>query len=114
MALNYIQNMIELVQLLDHDHDLLSNSCSRKSKLDKFLVLETIEYEQAVAWLFERQGEREGVEPFKGFPHLKRWLAAMRARPAVRRGMQVRVEAASQVDVADPKVRAVLFGRRAR
>jgi GST-like protein len=69
-----------------------------------------------VGWikLFERQGEREGVEPFKGFPHLKRWLAAMRARPAVRRGMQVRVEAASQVDVADPKVRAVLFGQRAR
>jgi GST-like protein len=69
-----------------------------------------------VGWirLFERQGKKDGAEPFKGFPHLKRWLAAMRARPAVRRGMQVRVEAASQVDVADPKVRAVLFGQRAR
>jgi GST-like protein len=64
-----------------------------------------------VGWirLFERQGET-----FKGFAHLKRWLAAVRARPAVLRGMHVRVEEASRVDVNDPKVRAVLFGQRAR
>jgi GST-like protein len=65
----------------------------------------------SVGWvrLFERQGET-----FVGFPHLKRWLAAVRARPAVQRGMHIRVEEASRVDVSDPKVRAVLFGQKAR
>jgi GST-like protein len=64
-----------------------------------------------VGWirLFERQGET-----FKTFPHVKRWLDAVRARPAVQRGMHVRVEEAGRVDVSDPKVRAVLFGQRAR
>jgi GST-like protein len=64
-----------------------------------------------VGWvrLFERQGEA-----FSGFPHLKRWLAAVRARPAVHRGMHVRVEEASRVDVKDAKVQAVLFGQRSR
>jgi GST-like protein len=64
-----------------------------------------------VGWirLMERQGET-----FKRFPHLKRWLAAVRARPAVERGMHIRVEAASRVDVSDPKVRAVLFGKGAK
>jgi hypothetical protein len=32
----------------------------------------------------------------------------------VKRGMSIRVEAASQVDTKDPKVRAVLFNQRAR
>jgi GST-like protein len=64
-----------------------------------------------VGWvrLFERQGE-----DFAAFPHLKRWRAVVRARPAVRRGMGIRVEEASRVDVNDPKVRAVLFGQGAR
>jgi GST-like protein len=63
-----------------------------------------------VGWI--RLAERQG-ETFAEFPHLKRWLAAVRARPAVKRGMAIRVEEASRVDVHDPKVRAVLFGRRA-
>ena len=69
-----------------------------------------------VGWirLFERQQEKQHGVAFAEFPHLKRWLAAVRARPAVQRGMHVRVEEASRVDVADPKVRAVLFGQRAR
>ncbi|MEA3025675.1 MAG: GSH-dependent disulfide-bond oxidoreductase [Alphaproteobacteria bacterium] len=69
-----------------------------------------------VGWirLFERQEEKERGETFAGFPHLKRWLAAVRARPAVQRGMHVRVEEASRVDISDPKVRAVLFGQKAR
>jgi GST-like protein len=48
------------------------------------------------------------------FPHLKRWFETLMARPAVKRGMGVRVEAAAQVDMKDPKVRAVLFTQRAR
>jgi len=69
-----------------------------------------------VGWirLFERQQEKEGGETFVGFPHLKRWLATVRTRPAVQRGMHIRVEEASRVDVSDPKVRAVLFGQRAK
>jgi GST-like protein len=69
-----------------------------------------------VCWirLFERQQEKEGGETFAGLPHLKRWLATVRARPAVQRGMHVRVEEASRVDLSDPEVRAVLFGQRAK
>jgi GST-like protein len=43
-----------------------------------------------------------------------RWLDTLLARPATARGLAVRVEAARQVDLKDPKVRAVLFGQRAR
>ena len=51
-----------------------------------------------VGWirLLERQGERRS----RSFPHLKRWLDAVRARPAVQRGMHIRVEEASRVDVS--------------
>ena len=48
------------------------------------------------------------------FENLKRWLDAVLARPAVKRGIALRVDAASAVDPNDPKVRAVLFGQRAR
>jgi GST-like protein len=69
-----------------------------------------------VGWirLFERMGEKEGTRPLKEFPHLKRWLDVVRSRPAVQRGMHIRVEEASAVNAADPKVRSVLFGQRAR
>ena len=48
------------------------------------------------------------------FPHLKRWFETVRARPAVDRGIHLRVEEASQVNVDDPAVRAMLFNQRAR
>lgn len=64
-----------------------------------------------VGWI--RLAERLG-ETFQTFPHVKRWLDTVRARPAVKRGMGIRIEAAGKVDVMDPKVRAVLFDRRAR
>jgi len=38
----------------------------------------------------------------------------VRARPAVQRGMRIRIEEASQVDMRDPNVRAILFNQRAR
>jgi GST-like protein len=57
--------------------------------------------------------ERQGQDPNQ-FPNVKRWLETVRARPAVKRGMSIRVEAASKVDTKDPKVRAVLFNQRAR
>ena len=48
------------------------------------------------------------------FPNLKRWFETIRARPAVKRAFAIRIAAASAVDPHDPKVRAVLFGQRAR
>jgi GST-like protein len=57
--------------------------------------------------------ERQGQDPGQ-FPHVRRWLDVVRQRPAVYRGMHIRVEDASRVDMADPKVRDILFGQRAR
>jgi GST-like protein len=64
-----------------------------------------------VGWvrLAERQGQDLAL-----FPNLKRWFEAIRAREAVKRAFAIRVEAASAVDPRDPKVRAILFGQRAR
>jgi GST-like protein len=64
-----------------------------------------------VGWV--RLAERQG-QNLAQFPHLQRWFETIRARPAVKRAFAIRVEAASVVDVNDPKVRAVLFGQRAR
>jgi GST-like protein len=65
----------------------------------------------SIGWAsrYERQGQN-----MSQFPHVKRWLDTVLARPAVKRGMGLRVEAASQVNMQDPKVRAVLFQQRAR
>jgi GST-like protein len=59
------------------------------------------------------RAERHGYD-ISAFKHLRRWIERVRARPAVKRGMGIRIEAASHVDTRDPKVRAVLFGQRAR
>jgi GST-like protein len=59
------------------------------------------------------RAERFGFD-LSGFPNVRRWLDTVLARPAVQRGLSVRVEAAFRVDVNDPKVRAILFGQRAR
>jgi GST-like protein len=64
-----------------------------------------------VGWA--RYWKRQGQD-IEQFPNLKRWLERMLARPAVDRGIHIRVEEASKVDRQDPKVRAVLFGQRAR
>lgn len=48
------------------------------------------------------------------FANLRRWLDAVLTRAAVKRGIGIRVDAASAVDVQDPSVKAVLFGQRAR
>src|SRR4029434_10925817 len=59
------------------------------------------------------RAERDGHD-LSGFPHVRRWLETVLARPAVKRGLSVKVEAAFHVDLKDPKVRAVLFNQRAR
>jgi GST-like protein len=64
-----------------------------------------------VGWV--RLAERQGQD-LTQFPHLKRWFETVRARPPVKRAFAIRIPAASAVDMRDPKVRAVLFGQRAR
>jgi len=64
-----------------------------------------------VGWVngWEKQGQ-----DMAQFPHLKRWLNTMKARPAVQRGMALGMDLKATVDMKDPKVQAVLFGQRAR
>jgi GST-like protein len=64
-----------------------------------------------VGWV--RLAERAGQE-LAQFPHLMRWFETIRAREAVKRAFAIRIGAASAVDPRDPKVRAVLFGQRAK
>jgi GSH-dependent disulfide-bond oxidoreductase len=64
-----------------------------------------------VGWV--RMAERAGQD-LAEFPNLQRWFETIRARPAVKRAFAIRIAAASAVDPNDPKVRAVLFGQRAR
>lgn len=64
-----------------------------------------------VGWISRYKQQGQDLDEFA---HLKRWFEAVTARPAVKRGMGVRVEAAAQVDTNDPKVRAILFSQRAR
>jgi GST-like protein len=64
-----------------------------------------------VGWV--RLAERQGQD-LAQFPHLRRWFEAVRTRDAVKRAFAIRIPAASAVDMRDPKVRAVLFGQRAR
>jgi len=64
-----------------------------------------------VGWV--RLSARRGQD-MNDFPNVKRWLDTLLARPAVERGIHLRVEEASKVDIKDPAVREVLFGQRAR
>jgi GSH-dependent disulfide-bond oxidoreductase len=57
----------------------------------------------------ERQGHDLGQ-----FRNVRRWLETVLARPAVKRGLRVKVEEAFHVDLNDPKVRDVLFNQRAQ
>jgi GST-like protein len=65
----------------------------------------------SVGWA--RHWKRQGQD-IDEFPHVKRWLDRLLARPAVYKGMHIWVEEASKVDMADPKTRAMLFSQRAR
>jgi GST-like protein len=64
-----------------------------------------------VGWvnLWKRQGQN-----IDDFPHLKRWLETVKARPAVQKGMALGMELRQGIDMKDPDVQSVLFGQRAR
>lgn len=57
--------------------------------------------------------ERQGQD-IAEFPHLGRWIERLMARPALERGMKLRIEEAGQTNMLDPDVRKVLFDQRAR
>lgn len=63
------------------------------------------------AWA--RRWDRQGQD-IEQFPNVKRWLAAIEARPAVKRALAIRVEEASAVNMQDPKTRQILFGYAGR
>ena len=64
-----------------------------------------------VGWAsrWQRQGQDIAL-----FPHVRRWLDRVLARPAVYKGMHIWIEAASKVSMQDPNTRAILFEQRAR
>ncbi|MGE3147702.1 MAG: glutathione S-transferase N-terminal domain-containing protein [Pseudorhodoplanes sp.] len=65
-----------------------------------------------VGWVsgHSRQGQN-----LDDFPHLRRWFEAMKARPAVKRGMAIGKELRQQpTNMMDPAVRSILFNQRAR
>jgi GSH-dependent disulfide-bond oxidoreductase len=64
-----------------------------------------------VGWANNWKRHDQDIEEF---PHFKRWLETMKARPAVQRGMSLGLELRQGIDMKDPKVQAVLFGQRAR
>jgi GSH-dependent disulfide-bond oxidoreductase len=58
--------------------------------------------------------ERQGIG-IAEFPHVKRWIDTLHARPAVQKGVKVAEEMRNPPGaMQDPKVRAVLFNQRAR
>ncbi len=64
-----------------------------------------------VGWvnLWKRQDQN-----IDDFPHLKRWLETIKARPAVQRGTVLGAELRQGIDMKSAEVQAVLFGQRAR
>jgi GSH-dependent disulfide-bond oxidoreductase len=101
-----------IARYTDEVHRLLGVMNKRLADRDYLADRYSIADMACVGWV--RVVERGWQELAGEFPHLKRWLDAVRARPAVKRGIGIRVEAASAVDMKDPKVRAILFGQRAR
>ncbi len=57
--------------------------------------------------------ERQGID-LAQVPHVKRWMDAVLARPAVQRGFAVNKEDKAGYDPKDPSVQAILFGNKAR
>lgn len=57
--------------------------------------------------------ERQGMD-LAEFPHVKRWLEGLMARPQVEAGLRVAGELRTTTEINDPAVRAMLFGQRAR
>jgi len=64
----------------------------------------------AWCWALLWEGQGQNIDDF---PNLKRWLAAVRARPGVERGFAVGKELRQRADM-DDQAKKVLFGQTAR
>jgi GST-like protein len=64
----------------------------------------------AYPWVIPWQNQGQNLEDF---PHLKRWFEAMRARPAVERGVDVGKELRRPTPM-DDEAKKVLFGQTAK
>ncbi len=65
-----------------------------------------------IGWVvpYERQGQN-----LDDFPNLRRWFNAMKARPAVVKGIDIGKDVRNQSNLAtDKEAQKVLFGQRAR
>jgi GST-like protein len=62
------------------------------------------------SWAWARRWDRQG-QNIEEFQNVKRWLAAIEARPAVQRALAIRVDLGEPVDIQrDEKARQFLFG----
>lgn len=57
--------------------------------------------------------EKQGQD-LKQFPHVARWIEAVKARPAVQRGMALGAELRNPAGISTPEEKAILFGQKAR
>ena len=53
---------------------------------------------------------RRACTAWKSFPNIQRWYAALKERPALRRGMDVGRANINRTPQNDPTARAILFG----
>ena len=100
------------VERFTNEMNRLYGVMNRRLKERRFLAgAYSIADMACIGWTnpWERLGQN-----IEDFPHLKRWREAIYARPASKRGLEVRVTSAPQVNMHDPAVRAVLFNQRAR
>jgi GSH-dependent disulfide-bond oxidoreductase len=104
---------------LDYAVNRFTNECNRlygvmnRRLADRDFLAGTYSIADMACVGWASRWRRQGQD-IAQFPHVKRWLDRMLARPAVDKGMHIWIEAASQVNMQDSNTRAMLFEQRAR
>ncbi len=81
---------------------------NREFIVDEYSIADMASYGWSTGW----ENQKMDIDEF---PNVKRWMAAMAARPAVERGMAVGREEREKMQLATNKdQQALLFGQRAR
>lgn len=109
----YARDKIEyaIKRYTDEAHRLYGVMNTRLAEREYLADVYSIADMACIGWakLWQRQGLN-----IDEFPHVKRWLDAVLARPAVQRGIALNAQDKRTNDIKDPAVHAVLFGQRAR